>query len=257
MNLEEYKKIKDYNYDDYCKYLQEKYGIPKKPYFCNKKFKNQNKIQRSSEGLFIHHIREDKGVMLSNPKYAMLQPFEYQMPENLVYCDYLEHLLLHILICEKEPFGFYNEKNKIYIDVENSEIKKYIIPELNDFYSGYISSKEYENKSFEVIKNDKNIFLELISRYFFHYWCKATVQKHELKRDFITFIGLMVSPFSIHKIAGWNEENNSNLYDEITSMIINCNKNFTTYLGFKPKPIRKYYEKELALMTSRLNNVTN
>ena len=24
MNIEEYKKIKDYNYDDYCKYLQEK-----------------------------------------------------------------------------------------------------------------------------------------------------------------------------------------------------------------------------------------
>ena len=31
----------------------------------------------------------------------MKQDFAYQLPENLCYCDYLEHLLLHIKIVEE------------------------------------------------------------------------------------------------------------------------------------------------------------
>lgn len=30
---------------------------------------------------------------------AQRYPFEWQKKENIVYCDYLEHLLLHVLIC--------------------------------------------------------------------------------------------------------------------------------------------------------------
>ena len=38
--------------------------------------------------------------MLFEKEHAMKNPYEWQLAKNIVYCDYLEHLFLHILICE-------------------------------------------------------------------------------------------------------------------------------------------------------------
>ena len=192
--------------------------------------------------------------MLSDVNHAKLQPFEYQMPENLVYCDYLEHLLLHILICEKEPFGVFDENNKMFFDVGSGGIKNFIVPELNDFYSGYVSPKEYENKNFEVVKNDKDIFLELISRHFLHYWCKTLVQNQEIKvEDFNLFLNMILKPFAFHVMAGWDYSKNKKLYSEIISMIKNCIKSPTTKLGYKLNLTREYYEEKAIKILSILN----
>lgn len=58
-------------------------------------------LSRTKEGLVIHHIGENEHILLGNPNFAVKQDFAYQLPENLCYCDYLEHLLLHIKIVEE------------------------------------------------------------------------------------------------------------------------------------------------------------
>ena len=53
-------------YNGCVRYLKKKYGKVNGSYFCNDSFKSINqKIKRSNEGLYIHHIDEDKFSSLS------------------------------------------------------------------------------------------------------------------------------------------------------------------------------------------------
>lgn len=85
------------SYYDLVDYLINKYGSAKYDYFytseCSTKCK---KVSRTSEGLICHHIREDVGVNLGESPLG--KPFEWQKKENLVYCNHIEHLILHIKI---------------------------------------------------------------------------------------------------------------------------------------------------------------
>ena len=110
MTITEYESIKALNYLEYCDYLQNKYGIAKCNYMSPAYNKNP-KISRSNEGLFAHHKYEDHAILLSNKKFAMKNPYEWQFAENIVYCDYLEHLYLHILICENPAKDKHREAN--------------------------------------------------------------------------------------------------------------------------------------------------
>lgn len=71
--------------------------------------------------------------MLSNDKFAPNNPFEYQKANRLVYCNFLEHLLLHILIIEKPKD----------INANKGELQgiggavNFICKQLNDLYNGY------------------------------------------------------------------------------------------------------------------------
>ena len=117
MTITEYNKIKDLNYEEVIQYLNNKYGPVKGSYFNfdsdnnwiyhkfnDKVFLSKNTtIRRLADGLIIHHNLEDMLYDLSNKYKADLYPKEYQYGSNLVYCDLLEHFLLHILICEKNP----------------------------------------------------------------------------------------------------------------------------------------------------------
>ena len=108
MNLTEYKKVEKLDYLKYVKYLQNKYGIPPKNYM-NTNFNKNEGISKTSEGLFVHHVMECKAIMLSNSNYVKMNPYEYQLAKNLVYCDYLEHLFLHVLICEH--FAYFRDRD--------------------------------------------------------------------------------------------------------------------------------------------------
>lgn len=100
------KTINDYllmSYGDYVNHLIAKYGPAQYDYFCNEACRSKNsKNSRGKEGLFCHHIAENKEILLSTPEVARTHPFEYQKAENLVYANYLEHLLLHIKIVEED-----------------------------------------------------------------------------------------------------------------------------------------------------------
>ena len=99
MNLAEYNLVKDLDYLQYCDYLQNKYGVSKYDYMTKSWNKNP-RCSRTKEGLVAHHKFEDHAILLANKNFAMKNPFEWQLAKNIVYCDYLEHLFLHLLICE-------------------------------------------------------------------------------------------------------------------------------------------------------------
>lgn len=159
MNLKEYNKVKNLTYLKYCDYLQKKYGKAKENFMTPNWAKN-NKCTRTSEGLIAHHKFEDHGILLSTKSWAMKNPYEWQLAKNIVYCDYLEHLFLHILICEN-PSPDQNPNEAVGI----GGVINFIAPELNDFYSGWKTKQAWREKCLSKVKNDKNVYLTLLKRF--------------------------------------------------------------------------------------------
>ena len=200
MNPKEYNEVKNLGYLEYCDYLQKKYGLSQVPYFTKNGSKNP-KAKRTKDGLMIHHKMEDHAVLLSRFEIAVNYPYEWQLPENLVYCDYLEHLFLHILICENPS----PERDPIQ-DVGISGIIQFIVPEMNDVYSGYQSSQEWRKKCHSLIENDKDVYLELLKR---------------LKQDYKNDSSFQVESLFTSLNAAfktWSLEKNQALFDEIEKL---------------------------------------
>ena len=167
------------DYFSACKNLQDKYGIPPKPYFkmdSNGGFyrSKAGKIQKDgsitrwkADGLQIHHIREiePNGKLISKEECAEKCPFEWQMPNELCYCNVLEHLMLHINIEKKYPeipsFGSIN----LYIgNITHSAIdKEKLASSLGLSYENFLSIKEFLVEDFllERIKLYKLIYCDL------------------------------------------------------------------------------------------------
>lgn len=221
MNLEEFNKVKKMSYDKYCDYLQNKYGIGLANYM-NESYTPNPKCKRSKEGLQAHHKMEDRFIMLSDKEYAKEAPYEYQLKENIVYCDMLEHLLLHILIVKKEPMGtFAKFRGKLCnMQVGYGGIVNHLVPELNDMYSGWETKQAWRKTTHDKIINDKDVYLELIKMF-------KKVQDELLSYyDGIPgaegLVNNLVSHDDLLRSAnaqyGWDETKNKQLYDEIESL---------------------------------------
>lgn len=140
--------------------------------------------------------------MLSTRNVAMLCPYEWQLKENIVYCDYLEHLLLHILIC-KYPA---NEVSGKVLHVGLGGIVDYIAPELNDVYSGFESNQAWRKRCHDKIKNDKDVYLQLLKQF-------IDIEKNDER------FSLALLCHSYHAQYGlWSEERNSEIYEEIEAI---------------------------------------
>ena len=158
MDYKEYESIKNLEYRDYCAYLQNKYGLASGAYMTPAG-NTRRQISRTQEGLMIHHIYEDQAIRLSDKEFALLAPYEWQLPQNLAYCDFLEHLLLHIMICESvEEFELENPLGV-------GGIIKYIVPELNDVYSGWVTKQDWKRAQHERILEDIKVYFELLRRF--------------------------------------------------------------------------------------------
>lgn len=192
MKLNEYNQIAMLNYRDYCDYLKQKYGPATCDYFT-KSFNKNQKVTRTSEGLVCHHICEDKAIMLSTPEFAKRNPFEYQLAYNLVYCDYLEHLFLHILICENP------DPDTVEL-VGHGGVTNFLVPELNDVYSGWKTNQKWRAICHSKIIDDKETYFELIKRY------KHNFPKIDLCKSFNESFGL------------WENKNNEVIYNIIKSL---------------------------------------
>ena len=156
MKMAEFEKVKEMSYEDYCGYLQAKYGIGRADYMTRSFNKNQ-KVSRTAEGLIAHHKAEDKMILLSTKAVAEKCPFEWQQKENIVYCDYLEHLLLHVLICK-----FPSQDRIPFVDVGIGGVINFIVPELNDLYSGWVSNQPWRLNCHSRVIEDKEVYLEIL-----------------------------------------------------------------------------------------------
>ena len=201
MKMAEFEKVKNMTYTEYCDYLQKKYGIGLADYMTKSFYKNK-KVSRTSEGLVAHHKAEDKMIQLSTKAVAQMCLFEWQLKENIVYCDYLEHLLLHVLIC-KYPSP---EKNPM-ADVGFGGVVNFIVPELNDVYSGWTSKQAWQLKCYDKVIDDKNVYLEIL-RMFIDYLRveRKCSDKSVLHTSFNEAFG------------GWSREHNARIYADIDQL---------------------------------------
>ena len=200
MNYKEYEKVKDMTYRQYCDYLQKKYGIAKSPYFTPNWNKSKN-VTRTSDGLIAHHVFEDHAIMLGEPSFACHNPYEWQLPENIVYADYLEHLFLHILICEN-PAPRHNPLEAVGI----GGVINFIVPELNDLYSGWQTSQSWRKKCHDKVINDKDVYLILLKRFKTNCHDYPLYEKDCLYTSFNEQFGL------------WSKNNNVKIFNEIKSL---------------------------------------
>ena len=162
MNREEIYKELCLTYDDLQVYLNKKYGGAQYDYFhtpeCNAKNK---KVSRTKEGLYCHHMDEDKGGNLGNPPQAKTQPFEWQKKERLVYCNVLEHLILHFKIAVLRQKELFKEPKDI-LDFFTTGGIYMICQEINDMFMNDGTTSAWKKRCYEEIKDNYCDYIALI-----------------------------------------------------------------------------------------------
>lgn len=172
-----YEKMLSMSYDDIVKLLMKKYGTAKHDYFTDRECTLKNKlVSRTAEGLFCHHIDEDKAIMLSNDEYAARNPFEYQKKNRLVYCNLLEHLLLHVKIAEepRNPDANENELPGIGGAIN------YLCKQLNDIYAGKEPAEEWRKTVASKVQGNFDDYIRILR----HLW--SVIEQNPLYKTIIT-----------------------------------------------------------------------
>ena len=184
-------------YDELVNYLLKKYGPAQYDYFRNESCKSKNsKVSRTNEGLYCHHIDENKAILLSNDKFAINNPFEYQKANRLVYCNVLEHLILHIKIVE-EPKN--ENANQMEIQGIGGAVC-FICPQINDYFNGYEFKQQYLINIFSLIENNFNDYIDIL-KYFLD-----VVEKNPIYKLIVTKERLSV---------GWDQQIVKKVYDQL------------------------------------------
>ena len=150
------------SYDQLVGHLLEKYGPVPGDYFVNENCATKNKrITRTAEGLLCHHVDEDKQIMLSNSTMARKHPFAYQKADRLVYCNQLEHLLLHVKIAEEDS----KSGNSIHLRGIGGAVTC-ICRELNDCYNGYTFTQTWQIRVMKEVEKDFDSYIHILN----HFW---------------------------------------------------------------------------------------
>lgn len=108
--LQEYLNLLNLPYEEAIERMSSKYGVVKDDYYRKKSYerflKGENKTitkgkySRANGGLYCHHIAENKFLNMSNNYFikSLEIPYKYQTKDALVYCDLIEHAILHAQI---------------------------------------------------------------------------------------------------------------------------------------------------------------
>lgn len=145
-------KVWNMSYDEYVQVLLKKYGPATSDYFVNGRIL----ASRTKEGLECHHIDEDKIAGLSNRSAEKQYP-EYQKADRLVYCNRIEHLILHAKIAKLN-----NENDDLFGYFKGGP--KLLITKLNDNYIEQ-STKEDWNKIVSANVEERfPLYIEVLKR---------------------------------------------------------------------------------------------
>lgn len=176
--LAKYKKLLSMNYDGAVETLLQKYGPVLDNYFKEKSYAKFldgiNKSigigdhTRTTDGLYVHHIDEINHLNLSQFSYIReyRYPFELHKKERLVYCDLIEHAILHVLIAIESSFeyGFPGYADHIRPDIKEWYLDKKI-PSLNWQKNCYNKAYLEPEEAFEILGKMNNILKEKLSKY--------------------------------------------------------------------------------------------
>ncbi|ENY68498.1 Hypothetical protein, predicted transmembrane protein [Metamycoplasma auris 15026] len=187
--MTEIKELLELNYEQCISYLRHKYGGVSKPILS---FDNEGNFRMNdfsfirNEGLFIHNKKEMNIDWLTRADVSRKYP-EYDDESNLVYCNLLEHLVLHIKIWQA------TNRSGGYLFSQ-------LIPELNDIYSGIVYKEEWKNKAASLVRNYKDDYLFCLSKL-----------KVDLKNE---VDALLLSSKENEKI-GWSKQKNEAFFNEM------------------------------------------
>lgn len=162
MEINELLKELSMPYSSLCDYLIYKYGAAQYDYFCNPTCRSkQPKVKRTNEGLICHHIREDMGANLSNKDTALLQPYNWQKKEVLLYCNELEHLVLHYKIAVMRQKTRLLEPAAIYSFFSHSGIYM-ICHGINDCFMQNGTDVPWKQRCFEKYSENYSVYIALL-----------------------------------------------------------------------------------------------
>jgi len=202
MNKEEIELENGLKYEDLVSYLIKKYGPITKPFFVNENCSTKTSgLTRSKDGLFIHHVMEDRAIMLSNPQFAITQPYEYQLGKNLVYCNLLEHLILHMKITDdfidvatdsvpKNKMS--KERIKALEQTKDSHefpgiggVGNLIGPQINDYFFGGLKPTNWMSFAYDAISNNKDDYILLMKNFWEYELAKCRASGDEALLEFV------------------------------------------------------------------------
>jgi len=162
MNRKELYEQLQMTYDELQLYLIHKYGPAVCDYFATSECRSKSKkISRSGEGLYCHHMDEDKGGNLGNPTQARMQPFEWQKKERLVYCNIIEHLILHMKIAVLRQKGILREPYDVHGFFSTGGIFM-LCAEINDMFINAGTGTVWKRRCFEEIRENYNDYIVLV-----------------------------------------------------------------------------------------------
>ena len=121
--------------------------------------------------------------MLCRDEYASKNPFEYQKANRLVYCNLLEHLILHTKIAE-EPQN--KDANKDELQGIGGAVA-FLCKELNDIYSGKEYDDEWRQKIATQVKDSFDDYILVLK----HLW--SVVKENPVYRLIISKEDLCVN----------------------------------------------------------------
>lgn len=164
-NFEEYLDLLSKNYEEAVDWLLQKYGSAQDDYFRESSYQrfmngeiktiSRGKASRTSEGLYCHHIDEIKWLKISDQYFVKTYniPFETQRKNRLVYCDLVEHTILHVLISKETSFECGNPGYEAYLkpQIEEWYLNKRI-PALEWMKKCYIKSYLEPQRAFDLVK---------------------------------------------------------------------------------------------------------
>ena len=175
-----YESLLKTSYTDAVKYFLKKYGAAKHNYFKDTNCTTKNpQVTRTSEGLYCHHIDEDKAIMLSNDKFAAANPFDYQKANRLVYCNLLEHLLLHVKIAENPN----TQANENELPGIGGAIN-FICKDLNDIYAGKEFTDDWRKTVAEKVKDNFDDYIAIL-RYLWNVIESNPIYKAIITKDML------------------------------------------------------------------------
>ncbi|MBR6377449.1 MAG: hypothetical protein IKS05_06775 [Oscillospiraceae bacterium] len=155
------------SYYELVNYLLSKYGPAQYDYFstpaCNAKNK---RITRAGEGLYCHHIDEDKSQNLGDTYAAKNSPYEWQKKERLVYCNILEHLILHIKISIlriKKPY-FDEIEDMVNVWLYNAGLSL-LTQEINDMFMNDGTKVAWRKRCYKEINNNYSDYIAIIKAF--------------------------------------------------------------------------------------------
>lgn len=166
IQIEDIEKLLNTSYFELVQMLLEKYGNVTDNYYSEKSYNRflngeiksitRGHFSRTNDGLVTHHILENKFQNIGDWYFIKKNnySFEYQKKQNLVYCNLIEHAILHYLIV-KETLGLFGGGG---LDV-------YLRSQIYEWYVlGRLPSREWQKIEFTNSFIDKTTAEYLLSK---------------------------------------------------------------------------------------------